>query len=96
MYPAFYDHMITRSEKAGLADQRKTLLAGARGRVLEIGAGTGANLPYYGDEVETLTVTEPDEGMARRLEQRAAELGRRVEVVRAPAERLPFEDGSLT
>lgn len=95
MYAAFYDHMIAGTDKAGLADQRKTLLAGARGRVLEIGAGTGANLRYYGDEVETLTVTEPDEGMARRLEQRAAELGRRVEVVRAPAERLPFEDGSF-
>ncbi len=94
-YAAFYDHMITGSEKAGLADQRRALLAGARGRVLEIGAGTGANLPHYGDEVETLTVTEPDEAMARRLEQRAQELGRQVDVVRAPVEQLPFDDGSF-
>ena len=95
VYAAFYDHMITGSEKAGLADQRRALLAGARGRVLEIGAGTGANLPHYGDEVETLTVTEPDEAMARRLEQRAQELGRQVDVVRAPVEQLPFDDGSF-
>lgn len=95
VYAAFYDRMITGSEKAGLADQRKALLAGARGRVLEIGAGTGANLPHYGDTVEMLTVTEPDEAMARRLEQRARELGRQVDVVRAPAEQLPFDDGSF-
>jgi len=94
-YAAFYDHMIAGSEKAGLAEQRRMLLAEARGRVLEIGAGTGANLPHYGEEVETLTVTEPDKGMARRLERRARELGRAVEVVHAPAEALPFENGSF-
>jgi ubiquinone/menaquinone biosynthesis C-methylase UbiE len=94
-YAAFYDHMMAKSEKAGLAEQRRMLLAEARGRVLEIGAGTGANLPHYGEGVETLTVTEPDAGMARRLERRARELGRQVEVVHATAEALPFENGSF-
>jgi ubiquinone/menaquinone biosynthesis C-methylase UbiE len=95
VYAAFYDRMMSGSEKAGLAGQRKALLAGARGRVLEIGAGTGANLPYYGDAVETLTVTEPDAAMARRLEQRVQDSGRPVDVVRASADRLPFDDGSF-
>ncbi|HST19368.1 MAG TPA: class I SAM-dependent methyltransferase [Gaiellaceae bacterium] len=95
IYAALYDRMLGGIEEAGLAARRGELLAAARGRVLEIGAGTGANLPHYGDGVEALTITEPDESMARRLEQRVRELDREVSVVRAPAERLPFGDASF-
>ena len=65
----------------------------AFGHVLEIGAGTGANLPYYSERVESLTVTEPEAPMARKLEERIREQSRAVELVSAPAEKLPFEDG---
>jgi ubiquinone/menaquinone biosynthesis C-methylase UbiE len=95
IYASLYDRMLAGSEQAGLAAQRAALLAKARGRVLEIGAGTGANLSHYGDGVETLSVTEPDESMARKLEERARDLGRDVTVVRAPAARLPFDDGTF-
>ena len=78
-----------------LADHRRKLLAGARGRVLEIGAGTGANLAFYGDGVESLTVVEPDAPMAGRLERKAEQVGRPVELMRAPAEELPFADDSF-
>jgi SAM-dependent methyltransferase len=61
------------------------------GRVLEIGAGTGLNLEYYGDAVTDLVLTEPEEPMARRLRQRV----QRGEVVEAPAERLPFPDDAF-
>jgi hypothetical protein len=44
--------------------------------VLEIGAGTGANLPFYGPAVESLTVTEPEPPMLRRLERRVREHAR--------------------
>ena len=95
IFAAMYDRMSAGSEKAGLADHRRVLLAGAHGRVLEIGAGTGTNLEYYGDGVEELTVVEPLAPMARRLERRAGELGRPIELVRAPAEDLPFADDSF-
>src|SRR5207249_6677845 len=64
-------------------------------RVLEIGAGTGANLSLYGPAVESLTLTEPERPMLRRLERRARDHASSATVLRAPAEDLPFEDGSF-
>jgi ubiquinone/menaquinone biosynthesis C-methylase UbiE len=87
-----YDKMMAGPEARTLRRHRQTLLAGAGGHVLEIGGGTGANLPFYGEGVESLAVTEPEEPMARRLERRLREQRPNVELVLAPAEQLPFED----
>jgi len=95
IFAAMYDRMMKGSEEAGLGARREALLARASGRVLEIGAGTGRNLGYYGDGVESLVLTEPGEPMARRLERRLEDERRTVELVRAPAERLPFADGEF-
>jgi ubiquinone/menaquinone biosynthesis C-methylase UbiE len=64
----------------------------ASGRVLEVGAGTGFNFPYYADGT-AVTATEPDPEMLRRAGPRAREHG--IELRAAPAERLPFPDGSF-
>src|SRR5712671_1301530 len=95
IFAATYDRMSADTEEAGLRDRRRDLLKQARRRVLEIGGGTGANLPSYGEAVTSLTVTEPDEPMARRLERRIKEENRAIELVRAAAEDLPFEDGAF-
>jgi len=95
IFAAMYDRMSKGSEEAGLRVRREALLARASGRVLEIGAGTGRNLGYYGDGVESLVLTEPGEPMVRRLERRLEEHPRAVELVRAPAEQLPFADGEF-
>ena len=58
-FAAMYDRQIARAEKAGLRAFREALLAGAAGDVLEIGSGTGSNLPCYGPAVTSLTMTEP-------------------------------------
>ena len=68
-----------------MADHRRALLAAASGRVLEIGAGTGLNLPFYPEGID-LVLTEPDAPMARRAGW---------PVVPASAEALPFEDASF-
>jgi ubiquinone/menaquinone biosynthesis C-methylase UbiE len=94
LFAARYDSMAKGPEEAGLLAVREQLLSGVSGRVVEIGAGTGRNLAFYGDGVE-LTVTEPDPHMARRLQQRIEERGRPVELVQAPAEDLPFENGQF-
>jgi ubiquinone/menaquinone biosynthesis C-methylase UbiE len=80
------------TEKAGLRAFREALLAGAKGHVIEIGGGTGANLPCYGPAVESLTITEPELPMLRRLEHAVREHRPAAKVLRAPAEDLPFDD----
>ena len=87
-----YDRQLAKVEQAGLGELRQTLLADASGQVLEVGGGTGANLPFYGPDVESLTITEPEPAMLRRLERRVREQSPDTKVLRAPAEDLPFED----
>jgi hypothetical protein len=65
---AIYDPFLALGERRGMRDRRAALLAGARGRVLEIGAGTGLNLPFYPPELDRLVLSEPEEEMARQLE----------------------------
>jgi ubiquinone/menaquinone biosynthesis C-methylase UbiE len=95
LFAATYDRMGRKTEEAGLGERRRQLLAGADGRVLEIGGGTGANLQYYGAGLEALTVAEPEEPMLRRLEKKAQREAPQATLVRAPAEKLPFEDGTF-
>ena len=92
VFAAMYDRLMAGTERAGLADRRADLVAGARGATLELGAGTGLNLRHYPAAVTDLVLAEPDRHMARRLRARLGEAGRPAEVVEAPAERLPFED----
>ena len=91
---AGWDRMSRKSEEAGLGAMRSSLLADARGQVLEIGGGTGTNLQYY-DGLDSLVVTEPEPAMLRRLQDKARERLSQAEIVQAPAESLPFEDASF-
>ena len=92
---ATYDAFLAWGEKAGMTQRRTGLVAAARGSVLELGAGTGLNLPHYPDGLSRLVLAEPSEHMAQRLEARLARLGAEAEIVRAPAELLPFADDSF-
>jgi SAM-dependent methyltransferase len=92
---AIYDPVLWLGERLGMAKRRRRLLAEARGAVLEIGAGTGLNLRHYPAGLEELVLLEPGEPMADRIDLSRAPDGVPARVVRAPAERLPFEDGSF-
>jgi ubiquinone/menaquinone biosynthesis C-methylase UbiE len=93
----FYDRALKATEENGLGAMRAALLAGARGRVIEVGAGTGVNVDLYGARVEDLTLAEPDAHMAVRLRARLAESGTGVpkRLIEAPAEALPFADDTF-
>lgn len=90
-----YDRGLKATEEAGLREMRRELLAGAGGRVLELGAGTGVNLGLYPDAIEDLVMIEPDPFMAKQLRAKLAEPARSATVIEASAERLPFEDASF-
>jgi ubiquinone/menaquinone biosynthesis C-methylase UbiE len=92
-FAMYYDRFMSGTEKAGLRDKRTALLGSAKGDVLEIGAGTGANLALYPSTITSLTVTEPDAAMMRKLQKRLAD--RDVMALRAPAEDLPFDNDSF-
>src|ERR1700744_6699631 len=90
-----YDPLLWVAELAGMRRRRATLLAGACGRTLELGAGTGLNLGHYPTGVPELVLAEPESAMRARL---AARAGRRRAVARGipnPADALGLEDASV-
>jgi len=95
LFALTYDRQMAKVEKATLRGLRESLLAAASGDVLEIGGGTGANLPFYRPGAGSLMITEPDTAMLRRLQRRARKQAPLAKILRAPAEDLPFEDGTF-
>ena len=91
-FARLYDPSLWLGERAGMTQQRRALLRETRGRVLEIGAGTGLNVPHYPSGLSELILTEPDAAMCRRLARRVEG---RATVVTAAADDLPVDDGSL-
>jgi ubiquinone/menaquinone biosynthesis C-methylase UbiE len=86
--PWFYDVLMALAEKAGLDRWRRGLLRDARGRILDIGCGTGRNLPLYEGPAMVVGV-DPCSQSLRAARRRAPG----VFLVRARAEALPFRSG---
>ena len=94
LFAAVYDRLNAQAERTWLGSRRAGLIGQARGDVLEIGAGTGANLRHYRD-VTRVVVAEPDPAMRARLTNHLASATVPVEVSDDPAERLGFLDASF-
>lgn len=93
MFARFWDSIVRlggREER----EHRRELIGGARGRVLEVGAGTGLNFELYGPDAAVIAI-EPEPNMAGRATKRAAEAAVPLRVLRASGERLPFEDATF-
>ena len=100
VFAAGYDRVMGPVERGPLGRQRTELLRSLSGSVVDVGAGTGANLPHLPAAVTEVTLVEPTAEMAAKLRQKlqaSPELvgNRRVEVVEAPAEALPLTDASV-
>ena len=95
IFALLYDPFCWLGEIAGMRNRRSALLGNARGRVVEIGAGTGLNVAHYPDGIAELVLTEPDAAMRRKLACRLQRHGRAARIVDAPAERLPLADASV-
>ncbi len=78
-----------------VAKYRRELLAHASGNILELGFGTGLNLPYYPPHVRKVTAVDPNAGMYRRARGRIKQAGIEVDLRVQGGERLPFGDGAF-
>ncbi len=90
-----YEPFLWLGEKAGFWRWRKKLVEQVSGSVLELGAGTGLNLPYYPPGLDRLVLVEPDVHKAKLLADKTPPTGVAPEIVRAPGELLPFEDDTF-
>jgi ubiquinone/menaquinone biosynthesis C-methylase UbiE len=94
-FAAVYDPFLWFGERAGLRTLRKELLGSAQGCTVDIGSGTGLNLPHYPDDLDELVLAEPDPAMRCRLEKCLHRSSPEARLIDAPAERLPLPDGSV-
>jgi SAM-dependent methyltransferase len=95
VFAVVYDPFLWVGERMGMRALRRDLLGQARGRTVELGAGTGLNLAHYRDDIDELLLSEPEAPMRARLEREVRRSGRAARVLDAPAERLPFDDASV-
>jgi ubiquinone/menaquinone biosynthesis C-methylase UbiE len=89
-------HVINLSMRnRELRPYRERVVSRAEGRVLEIGIGSGLNLPFYGDRVQQILGLEPAPRLLAMAHDRAYRAGRAVTLVPASAEEIPIEDHSI-
>ena len=94
VYARCYDRFMVQMDRAGAAEHRRRLVEEAGGEILEIGAGTGKNLPFY-RAAGRVVALDPDPAMRARANDAAREARVPVEVMEGDAMVLPFPDTSF-
>ncbi|OYD06701.1 class I SAM-dependent methyltransferase [Paludifilum halophilum] len=94
IFASTYDLWMGPLERKGLGPIRKHLIRKARGRVLEIGSGTGFNFPYYRGTGK-VTAIDPEPAMTKQAKARAEKAHVPIEVITVGGEKLPFPDHSF-
>src|SRR5260370_16439185 len=74
---------------------RERIGKAAAGRVLDVGIGSGLNLPFYGNQIDRVVGVDPSPELLRFAEERARETSNLVELLRGSGEALPIEDHSI-
>lgn len=95
VFARIYPWVGRQMEAHGLAEKRDLLLEGLEGRVVEVGAGNGLNLPHYPADVSDLVAVEPEPHLRALAEEAAGHVPFPVRVVDAVAADLPVEDGAF-
>lgn len=93
VFASWYPGRAAAMDRVGFAAYRERLLAGLRGQVLELGAGSGLNFPYYPEQVERVVAVEPEARLRRLAEQAARRAKVPIEVVDGVAEDLSVHAG---
>ena len=92
IFPVILDQVM---QFDSLMEARQRLLSHVSGHVVEVGFGTGLNLPFYGAGVLSLTAVDPNQGMNRLAEPRIAQVQFPVTHRQISAEKMPFESDSV-
>jgi ubiquinone/menaquinone biosynthesis C-methylase UbiE len=95
IFARVYDRLEGKKEDSGELEFRLELVDGAAGRVIEVGAGNGANFPLYPETVTKVLAVEPEDYLRERATQAAKNASVPVEVVDGLGDQLPVEDGSF-
>jgi ubiquinone/menaquinone biosynthesis C-methylase UbiE len=95
MFARVYEKVAEMSERRGGAEHRRRLLAGLSGRVIEVGAGSGANFEHYPTTVAEVVAVEPERYLRERAQRTATQAPVTVSVVDGVGDLLPGEDGSF-
>ena len=95
IFARFYARLRPVMDRQGVAEHRNRLLTGLSGRVIEVGAGDGANFAYYPAAVNQVLAVEPEPYLRAKAQVRAGQVAVPVEVVAGTAERLPTDDQSV-
>lgn len=94
IFARLYDKLSVVAEAAGSPDHRTELLAGLRGRVIDIGAGTSLNIAHYPSEVSEVVTVEPAPHLRPNAVEDATSTTIRVTVIDATASELPHENAT--
>ena len=92
----FYDRFLAKTDEACLKEWRHGLLEQVSGEVLEVGAGTGANIKHYSDNVTKLVLAEPDKHMRKLLKEKVGNHRQQnVRVISGTGEQIGADDESF-
>lgn len=95
LFARFFARFAPAAECLGGAEHRDELLEGLRGKVIEVGAGSGLNFAHYPSSVTEVLAVEPEPYLRARATEAARQAPIPVRVVEGTAESLPVEDGSF-
>lgn len=89
-----FPHLLNKvMQTPSMMDARAELLRKVKGQVLEIGFGTGLNLPFY--QVEQLIALEPNTDLYQLAQKNVLDAPFNVQHIQTSAEKLPFADHSI-
>lgn len=97
-HPVFarvYARVVDQMERQGVAEHRDELVEGLRGRVVEVGAGTGPMFGHYPDTVTEVVAIEPEPYLRAIATKTAAESALPIHVLDGTADEMPFPDASF-
>jgi ubiquinone/menaquinone biosynthesis C-methylase UbiE len=95
LFARVYARYAPHEDGQGGADNRRELLSGLSGRVIEVGAGIGSNFAHYPGTVDEVLAVEPEPYLRKKAREAAARAPVKVTVVDGLADRLPAEDAAF-